>query len=77
MPEAVDDGVTGFLVAPGDVAALADALRRLVDDPALREKMGAAARARVLERFSVDTMVDGNLAVYREVLQARAAAGIS
>ncbi|MCD6679655.1 MAG: glycosyltransferase [Burkholderiaceae bacterium] len=73
MPEAVCDGVTGFLVPPGDVAGLADALRRLVDDPALRRSMGAAARERVLERFSVDCMVDGNLAVYREVLQARTA----
>lgn len=71
MPEAVQDAVTGFLVEPGDVPALADALRRLVDDRALRERMGAAARARVLERFSVDAMVEGNLAVYREVLQAR------
>ena len=73
MPEAVEDGVTGLLVAPGDVPALADALRRLADDPALRESMGAAARARVLERFSVDAMVEGNLAVYREALCARAA----
>ncbi|MCO5101418.1 MAG: glycosyltransferase [Burkholderiaceae bacterium] len=72
MPEVVDDGVTGLLVEPGDVLALADALRRLVDDPALREQMGAAARARVLGRFSVDAMVDGNLAVYRETLQERA-----
>ncbi len=70
MPEAVSDGVTGLLVAPGDVAALADALRTLIDDAALRERMGQAARARVLERFSVDAMVDGNLAVYRELLQA-------
>lgn len=77
MPEAVHDGVTGFLVAPGDVSALADALRRLVDDAVLRERMGAAARARVLECFSVDAMVDGNLAVYREVLQARAARSAS
>lgn len=72
MPEAVHDGVTGFLVAPGDVAALAEALGRLVDDPQLRARMGAAARARVLERFSVDAMVEGNLAVYRELLPERA-----
>ncbi len=71
MPEAVQDGVTGLLVAPGDARALADALHRLLDDPALRARMGAAARSRVLERFSVDAMVEGNLAVYREVLQQR------
>ncbi len=73
MPEAVHDGVTGFLVEPGDVPALTNALRRLLDDPALRERMGAAARTRVLERFSVDAMVDGNLAVYRELLQPQRA----
>lgn len=72
MPEAVQEGVTGFLVAPGDVAALAQALQRLLDDPALRERMGAAGRERIRTQFSVDSMVEGNLAVYREVLAARA-----
>lgn len=73
MPEAVQDGVTGVLTAPGDVRALAAAMQRLIDHRSLRERMGAAARARVLERFSVDAMVEGNLAVYREVLEARTA----
>ena len=41
-PEMVHDGVNGLVVAPGDIAMLAAALRRLVDDPALRFRMGAA-----------------------------------
>ncbi|MCB1917357.1 MAG: glycosyltransferase [Rhodocyclaceae bacterium] len=68
MPEAVEDGVTGLLIAPGDVDALAAATIRLLDDPALRARMGEAGRRRVLTEFSVDTMCEGNLAVYRRLL---------
>jgi len=52
VPELVEDGVTGMVVdpEPGD-APLAAALERLLDDVGLRARMGAAARARVLERF--------------------------
>jgi phosphatidylinositol alpha 1,6-mannosyltransferase len=46
----VDEGVTGFLVPPGDGGALAAAVRRLAGDPPLRTAMGEAARRRVLTR---------------------------
>ena len=46
----VDDGVTGFLVPPGDPDAFADAVARLAADPALRAAFGAAGRRRVLGR---------------------------
>lgn len=69
MPEAVADGVSGWLVEPGDVAALTRALGGLLADPALRRRMGEAGRARVVAEFSVDAMVDGNLAVYHRVLR--------
>lgn len=68
LPEAVADEVTGILIPPGDVSALAHALRRLLDDPALRQKMGKAGRLRIQKEFSVDAMVEGNLAIYRQVL---------
>ena len=50
--EAVQDGLTGILVKPGDPSALADAVIGLVDDRGLREVIGAAGRARVEDRFS-------------------------
>ena len=51
IPEMVPDGVAGTLVAPGDHRALARAIADLLDDDQRRRRMGAAARARVLERF--------------------------
>ena len=51
IPEALDDGVTGRLLPPGDVAAWTAALRELVADRALRERMGRAGRALVESRF--------------------------
>lgn len=45
IPEIVRDGVTGFLVNRGDSAAMADALVRLIRDPELRRRLGAAGRA--------------------------------
>jgi glycosyltransferase involved in cell wall biosynthesis len=72
MPEAALDGVTGVLITPGDVPALTVALRRLLKDSALRQRMGEAGRARVLNEFSVDAMIAGNLSIYRAVLAQRA-----
>jgi len=71
LPEAVEDGVTGLLIAPRDVAGLRSALQRLLVDAALRHRLGAAGRARILREFSIDAMVDGNLAIYRKVLAQR------
>lgn len=68
MPEIVRDGENGLLIPPGDAAALAKAIHRLVSDPQLRRRMGEKGRQLVAERFSVDAMVEGNLAVYRAVL---------
>ena len=54
IPELVTDEVSGLLVAPGDDAALADALARLAADPDLRRTLGAAGRATVQRDFDVD-----------------------
>lgn len=51
--ETVSDGDTGLLVTPGDPAAMAEAVRRLMDDPALAARLGERGRQRALERFSV------------------------
>jgi glycosyltransferase involved in cell wall biosynthesis len=68
IPEAVDEGVTGLLVAPSDSGALSDALIRLVQDPDLRHRLGAAGAQFMRDDFSVDAMADGNLEVYTELL---------
>ncbi len=53
IPEAVADGGPGFLVPPGNPAALAEALRRLLTDPQLRERMGGQGRATVCRDFDI------------------------
>lgn len=72
IPEAVSDGVSGLLTPAGDSAALAGSLERLLGDPALRERMGAAGATRVSECFSLERMVDGVVDVYRDVAAERA-----
>ena len=64
IPELVEDGVTGFLVEPGDVAGLRAALERLLADPKLRRRMGRAARKRVAERCSWDRVTAATLESY-------------
>jgi glycosyltransferase involved in cell wall biosynthesis len=67
-PELVVDGVTGALVAPGDEAALAEALARYAGDPELRRTHGAAARTRAVEEFSIEAMMKRYSDLYDEVL---------
>jgi glycosyltransferase involved in cell wall biosynthesis len=68
IPELIDPGVTGLLATPGDPASLADAFRALLQDPARRAAMSAAARARAQERFSLARQIDRLLALWQEVL---------
>jgi glycosyltransferase involved in cell wall biosynthesis len=68
--EAIDDGVTGVLVPPRDVAALREALEDLLVDDAKRKRLGAAARAYAVEHFSRETEVEALLAVYAEALSS-------
>ena len=57
ITEAVTDEVTGVIVPPKDVAALADALRRMLNDVELSRRLGAAAREDIARRFSTGAMV--------------------
>ena len=60
---------TGLVVRPGDAAALAAALTRLSGDPVLRERFGAAGRARVASQFTVEAMTLATTALYEEVVR--------
>jgi len=53
IPELIEDGVDGLLVAPGDSAALAAAIRKLILDPELRMSLGKAARAKVAAHYNL------------------------
>lgn len=53
IPEIISDGDNGFLVEPGDVAGLADAIARLLDDPDMAEQMGRAGRERAERLFDL------------------------
>jgi glycogen synthase len=69
IPEVVVDGETGLLVEPGDPAALAAALRRVLDDPTRAARMGEAGRRRVEASFSWDRIAERTLEVYREAIE--------
>jgi phosphatidylinositol alpha 1,6-mannosyltransferase len=68
----VDEGITGYLVPPGDGDALADRVARLAADPALRARMGEAARRKVLGR-SWAALTGELIDHYAAVLATRAA----
>ena len=71
IPEAVADGADGRLVAPGDAAALAGALGALLNDSALRARLGDQARATVRERFSTEAALGQLSTLYRELAAGR------
>jgi mannosyltransferase len=64
----VQDGVTGVLTPPGDVDALVAALEPLLRDPAAAAAMGARARKRVVEKFSLDAEANSIAEVYRALV---------
>jgi glycosyltransferase involved in cell wall biosynthesis len=67
-PEVVIPGETGFLVKPGDVRELADAISELLANPQLRTRMGEAGRHRVDPAFRAETMVEQIASVYQSLL---------
>jgi glycosyltransferase involved in cell wall biosynthesis len=69
-PELIVDGETGLLVPRRDPAALAGAVERLLTDPALAARLGAAARQRVESRFAPEVSVDRLVALYAAVRAA-------
>jgi len=62
VPEIIADGETGFVVPPGVPEPLAERMTRLIEDPSLRERLGAAGAARIRAQFTVPAMVAGTVA---------------
>ena len=71
IPEIARDGDTALVVPAGDAAALADAIGRLLADPALGVHLATAARAFVLPRFGLGTMLDRMEAAFRRAIEGR------
>ena len=73
IAELVRDGETGLMATCGDAASFADAIGRLLDDPALRRRIGEAASRHILESYTDDSMIDRTIAFYDQLLQRREA----
>jgi glycosyltransferase involved in cell wall biosynthesis len=69
--EAIVEGVTGYIIAPRDGAALLDRLRRLRADRALRARMSAAARQRAIDLFSLPAMIRKHADLYESLSQQK------
>jgi glycosyltransferase involved in cell wall biosynthesis len=66
--EVVTDGVDGLLVPVRDSGALASAIERLCEDPALRKRLGDAARQKALAEFDERIVLEQTIAVYKELV---------
>ena len=71
IPEIIEDGVTGLMVAPGDPQALAEALLSLLNDPDKAHAMGQAAHRHVKKRFTIEQTAHKVEAVYSALLSTR------
>ena len=73
--DVVVDGETGFVVPPGDVNGLGEALLRILDDRRLAEELSQAARRWVRDRYSSDRLVADIRILYLSLLSRQPAAG--
>jgi glycosyltransferase involved in cell wall biosynthesis len=68
LPDLVEEGRSGFLVEPGDAAAIAERILQLLRDPALAERMGKAGQERVRRHYTVEQMVQQYEALFERLL---------
>jgi len=71
IPELIEDGRTGLLVQPKDSSGLAKGILKLLKDPDLADKMGKAAREKMLNGFSSDIMVERIDGLYKDLLNEK------
>jgi glycosyltransferase involved in cell wall biosynthesis len=71
IAELVLNNETGLMATCGDAVSFADAIGRLLDDPALRRRIGEAARRHILQSYTDDIMIDRTIAFYDQLLQRR------
>ena len=69
LPEVVDHGQNGYLVARNDLAGYAAAVQQLGEDAALRRQFGEHGREKVARSFGYDQLAGGLLAVYERLLE--------
>ncbi|MCA8913974.1 MAG: N-acetyl-alpha-D-glucosaminyl L-malate synthase BshA [Planctomycetes bacterium] len=68
LPEVVEHGVSGFLHAPGDTAAMAESIRKIITDDKLAKTMGEAARERAIGRFRREALLPVWEAYYQRIM---------
>lgn len=66
--EAISDGIEGFIVPPRDAIAISEAIKKLIADPALMQKMGKAGRNKILSRFTLERQTQAYLDFYEELV---------
>jgi glycosyltransferase involved in cell wall biosynthesis len=71
IPEVVEDGITGYLVTPGDERQLHDRIQKLLGDPGLARRMGRRARDLALERFTWQACAARCMVAYDEITRVR------
>ncbi|BDI28138.1 hypothetical protein CCAX7_001890 [Capsulimonas corticalis] len=71
IPEVITHGTNGFLTKVGDVEDFAGRIASLLSDPAAAYRIGAEARARVMESYSVETMARRTAALYDQVIDQK------
>jgi glycosyltransferase involved in cell wall biosynthesis len=70
IPEWLEDGVTGFLVPPGDVKGMAGKINLLLQNPKTAQEMGFRGREGVKEQFAADRYVAGLMETYHQCIRA-------
>jgi glycosyltransferase involved in cell wall biosynthesis len=68
IEEVIQHGLNGWLVAPGNLAELAQGIATLLDDPQLRSQMGARARTTIVQGFTIEHQAQRLLQIYRECI---------